>query len=212
MEKSYLVYNKERDILNLNDEEHKLIGELMESPPIKYNKIIRKYFEVVTDKQIAFKRLDEILTFYYNSQTPTLAITPFTGRKNLVEMIFKILEDVETESNSLVSKRKHTNLSLDKLIDISKYIPLRALLVQNEILTEVDFNFIPKGKGIKSMAAALILVLERKGYFNRVINIDEVPTILKNSFGIEITSRQVGSVYKNLEKWSPAYNFIKKIA
>ena len=143
MEKSYLVYNKEKDILNLNDEEHNLIGELRESPPIKYNKIIRKYFEVVTDKQIAFKRLDEILTFYYNSQTPTLAITPFTGRKNLVEMIFKILEDVETESNSLVSKRKHTNLSLDKLIDISKYIPLRALLVQNEILTEVDFNFIP---------------------------------------------------------------------
>lgn len=94
-------------------------------------------------------------------------------------------------------KNDYSELRLETLIKpITKWIALRNILVKEEIISPISFNWIDKLKGYKERIAAFILTLERKGYFGtKSLNTQEVSALIKNSFGIEVTPKTVGNSF-----------------
>lgn len=129
------------------------------------------------------------------------------GRLMLLSHIRLINQWIEDELSNSETKKLRENdssladeqITLERLVvPISKLQNLRTKLVELEILAPHTFQWKDKSKGNKAKAAALIQSLENKGYFGKKrLEPKEIVELIKNSFGLSITTRTVNESIKS---------------
>jgi hypothetical protein len=104
------VYNKETRELDFNPDERNLIDNLMkELPSIKYQNLIADHINSSADKNKAIKRLDEIITFFFEERYSSGQQMLRPMGKQKLNLLFEILEKqkkTETKTETKTDKLK----------------------------------------------------------------------------------------------------------
>jgi hypothetical protein len=203
----YLVYDPKTDTLDLDDNELNLIDELVNSPEIRYERLLTEYFDKSVDKSTSFERLDEITLCYYNfikSYQAKRVPVPFLTSPQSLEKIIEILE----EKRESIINNQDTFISLNQTptkggsAKLTLQNAMRDKRLYEYLVSELskpergkwfdDFgHFVYKNRNVKVSIVVLIDTLIKRKYFKEeiVLSTETKIELIKNTFGIALGPR-----------------------
>lgn len=178
------VYDSDRDILNLDETEVKLLTQLCESPPFLFQELIRSYLmDTGKDTPIRKQRLQEILMFYRNrlgSRTFFLISREYADK--LLEIIHKVKVIKPGQNQGQLSGEESEINSLEELFRIcgSENANVFRREIVDKILTYgTQHDLLGDWKG---KLKAVVLVLQERHIINMLPS-----ATLANIFNAELT-------------------------
>lgn len=174
------VYLPETDSLKLNEGELEVIGKLMKSPKSRFQEILTAYFSNSPNPSLAWKRLDEIFMYYYNTTLPV--VHPFTYAMGNLNIIFEIMDKIKPSSRRKLGRSGSFTLSKEIRLVFEKYLFNGSRKVDQD----------KKVNRIREIAYAYL----KKTEMDEVrYNATKLSCILSNEFGEKLGIKQSTILY-----------------
>jgi hypothetical protein len=146
MTHAHEFFDPEKDTLDVNFGESQLISELNRSPEIRFESVIRKFYNDAENKKECIDRLIEIANGYYiciRTFATYKSLVPFLDRPAALIYFMEILDSLKAESEkqqkeipTIQQRKPREDVSLQKILgDQNKVKAFRSLVFK--LLKEV---------------------------------------------------------------------------